>query len=76
MRNLIEKTKTFLNLEPIKQNVYSRREKMNEIKHQYHLASYLGFKKWKEVHKPDSYTENVVKELFAIDRAAKQALPE
>lgn len=64
MRDLIEKTEAFLNLDPVKQIIYKRREKMREVEHQYNLSKHLGFEKWKQQYKPDSYTENVVKELL------------
>ncbi len=75
MRDKIEKTQVFLNLDNLKQALYRRRNKMQEVEHHYNLALHLGEKEWIRVHTPDKYIQEVIKKLlFSQESADPQAV--
>lgn len=64
LRNQIEQTQAFKNLEPFKQKIYSKSETIKKLNEQLILARKQGYEEWKSEHNPCTTEDRIIKELL------------
>lgn len=65
MREIIEQTNVFKNLESFKKKIYSSSKNIKEIARLYGIAERLGFEYMIQSQKPNSIDAKIIKELIS-----------